>query len=73
MSKYAGKLNLGALDHFVHTCIIYKMSKRRRRSEASESEADEYPAKRKKGKAEWVVPVALSRQVGRVCGAHLIE
>ena len=49
------------------------MSKRRRRSEASESEADEYPAKRKKSKVEWVVPVALSRQVGKACGAHLIE
>ena len=39
------------------------MSKRRRRSEASEVETDEYPAKKRKTGDKWTVPPALNRQV----------
>lgn len=39
------------------------MSKRRRRSEASECEADDYPAKKRKTEGKWTVPPALNRQV----------
>ena len=42
------------------------MSKRRRRSEVSEGEVDEYPSKRKKTtKERWTVPLALNLQVYR--------
>ena len=39
------------------------MSKRRRRSEASEGDADEYPSKKRKTGDKWTVPPALNRQV----------
>ena len=41
----------------------FDMSKRRRRSEASEGELDEYPAKKKRADTKWTVPSALNQQV----------
>lgn len=61
--KFAGKIELKANE-------VSNMSKRRQRSEASEDEVEEYPAKKRKTQGTWTVPLALNKQVLFSFGVH---